>query len=243
MKTGLRTKRGKIMREIVLVGAVRTPIGDFGGSMKNVPPLDLAEHVIKEVMARSKARPEWVNKVIFGCCFAPIEQNVARNAAFRAGIPKEAPGFTINSTCGSSLQAIISAIQSISCGESDLVLAGGVESMSQAPYVMTWARWGQRLKHAEVYDLVWRGMQEPHIGVGMGLTAENLAEQYGISRQEQDSFALLSHQRAARAVDEGKFVDEIAPVTLHSRKGKSEVFNVDEHVRPEASLENLAKLP
>lgn len=231
------------MRDIVIVGAVRTPIGDFGGSMKNISPLELAEHVIKEVMIRSEASSEWVNKVVFGCCFAPIEQNVARNAAFRAGLPKEAPGFTINSTCGSSLQAVICGIQSILCGESDLVLAGGVESMSQAPYVMPWARWGRRLRDAEVYDLVWRGMQEPQIGVGMGLTAENLAEKYRISRQEQDFFALLSHQRAAHAINEGKFFDEIAPVKVRSRKSSPVLFSVDEHVRPKTTLEDLANLP
>ena len=230
-------------REIVIVGATRTPIGDFGGTLKEVPPLDLAQHVIKEVLARAKTQPEQINKVIFGCCFGPIEQNLARNAAFRAGIPKEAPGFTINSTCGSSLQAIISATQSISCGESDVVLAGGVESMSNAPYIMPFARWGQRLRHAESCDLVWKGMQEPPIGVGMGLTAENLAEKYKISRHEQDAFALLSHQRAAKAISEGKFADEIAPITLPSRKGKPTVFNTDEHVRPNTSLEDLAKLP
>jgi acetyl-CoA C-acetyltransferase len=231
------------MRDVVIVAATRTAIGDFGGTLKDVPPMDLAQHVIREVTSRSSAQPEWVDRVIFGCCFAPIEQNVARNAAFKAGIPKEAPGFTINGACGSSLQAIISAAQSISCGESDLVLAGGVESMSNAPYIMPWARWGQRLRHAEAYDLVWRGMQEPLIGVGMGMTAENLAEKYGISREEQDAFALLSHQRAAKAVSEGKFVDEISPVTVPARQGKPIVFDADEHVRPQTTLEDLAKLP
>jgi acetyl-CoA C-acetyltransferase len=182
------------VNEVVVVNGARTAIGDFGGMLKDVPPMDLAQHVIREVLNRSKVHAEWITKVIFGCCFAPIEQNIARNAAFKAGIPKEVPGFTINSTCGSSLQAIISGSQSIACGESDVVLAGGAESMSNAPYIMHSARWGQRLRHLEAYDLVWRGMQEPLIGVGMGLTAENLAEKYRISRQEQDEFAVLSHQ-------------------------------------------------
>ena len=230
-------------REIVIVGSTRTPIGDFGGTLKEVPPLDLAQHVIKEVVGRAKTQPEHINKVIFGCCFGPIEQNLARNAAFRAGIPKEAPGFTINSTCGSSLQAIISAAQSISCGESDVVLAGGVESMSNAPYIMHTARWGQRLRHLEAYDLVWRGMQEPIIGVGMGLTAENLAERYRISRQEQDEFAVLSHQRAAKAIDDGRFKAEIAPYPIPQRKKAPVLFDTDEHVRRDANLEMMAKLP
>jgi len=231
------------MRDVVIVNGTRTAIGDFGGTLRDVQPLDLAQHVIKEVMNRSEVQPEWVNKVIFGCCFAPIEQNVARNAAFRVGIPKEVPGFTINSTCGSSLQAIISAAQAIQCGEAELVLAGGVESMSNAPYIMASARWGQRLRHLEAYDLVWRGMQEPFIGVGMGLTAENLAEKHHISRQEQDAFAILSHQRAAKAIDEGKFKAEIIPFEIPQRKKAPVIFDTDEHVRREVNLEMMAKLP
>jgi acetyl-CoA C-acetyltransferase len=231
------------MREAVIVSGARTAIGDFGGTLKDVPPMELARHVIKEVLSRSRVQSEWINKVIFGCCFAPIEQNLARNAAFRAGIPKEVPGFTINSTCGSSLQAIISATQSIACGESDVVLAGGAESMSNAPYIMHTARWGQRLRHLEAYDLVWRGMQEPLIGVGMGLTAENLAEKYKISRQEQDEFAVLSNQRAAKAIDEGKFKEEITPFEVPQRKKAPIVFDTDEHVRWDAKLEVMAKLP
>jgi acetyl-CoA C-acetyltransferase len=231
------------MKEVVIVSGARTAIGDFGGTLKDVPPMGLAEHVIKEVVARAKTQPEQINKVIFGCCFGPVEQNIARNAAFRAGIPKEVPAFTINSTCGSSLQAIISAAQSIACMESDVVLAGGVESMSNAPYIMHTARWGQRLRHLEAYDLVWRGMQEPFIGVGMGLTAENLAEKYRISRQEQDEFAVLSHQRAAKAIDEGKFKAEISRFEILQRKKASIVFDTDEHVRRDANLEMMAKLP
>ncbi len=231
------------MKEIVIVSGVRTAIGDFGGTLKDVPPLDLAQHVIKDVVARAKTQPDQINKVILGCCFAPTEQNIARSAAFRAGIPKEAPGFTINSTCGSSLQAIISATQSILCEESDVVLAGGVDSMSNAPYIMHTARWGQRLRHLEAYDLVWRGMQEPSIGVGMGLTAENLAEKYKISRQEQDAFSVLSHQRAAKAIEEGRFKAEIAPFSIPQRKKAPVLFDTDEHVRRDASVEMMAKLP
>ncbi|MBI5606807.1 MAG: thiolase family protein [Deltaproteobacteria bacterium] len=231
------------MKEIVIVSGVRTAIGDFGGTLKDVPPLDLAQHVIKDVVARAKTQPDQINKVILGCCFAPTEQNIARSAAFRAGIPKEAPGFTINSTCGSSLQAIISAAQSILCEESDMVLAGGVDSMSNAPYIMHTARWGQRLRHLEAYDLVWRGMQEPSVGVGMGLTAENLAEKYKISRQEQDAFSVLSHQRAAKAIEEGRFKAEIAPFSISQRKKAPVLFDTDEHVRRDASVEMMAKLP
>jgi acetyl-CoA C-acetyltransferase len=231
------------MKDVVIVNGTRTAIGAFGGALRDIPPLDLAQHVIKVVLSRANVQPEWINKVIFGCNFAPVEQNVARNAAFMAGIPKEAPGFTINSTCGASLQAIISGAQAIQCEEAEIILAGGVESMSNAPYIMHSARWGQRLRHLEAYDLVWRGMQEPFIGVGMGLTAENLAEKYSISRQEQDEFAVLSHKRAAKAIDEGKFKAEITPFEIPQRKRDPIIFDTDEHVRRDASLETMAKLP
>ncbi|WP_024333757.1 thiolase family protein [Desulfotignum balticum] len=231
------------MKEIVIVGASRTAIGDFGGALKNVPPMDLARHVITSVLKRSNVQPGWIDKVMFGCAFSPVDQNIARNAAFKAGVPQEAPGFTINGTCGSSLQAIMSGVQSILCDECDVVLAGGVESMSNAPFIMDSARWGQRLRHLTAYDLVWKGMQEPSIGVGMGLTAENLAEKYEISREEQDEFALLSHQRAARAIKDKRFIEEITPYPIPSRKGQPVSFDTDEHVRSNATLEGMAKLP
>jgi acetyl-CoA C-acetyltransferase len=231
------------MKEVAIVGGTRTAIGDFGGSLKDIQPLDLAQHVIKDVLTRAKAQPNQIDKTIFGCCFAPTEQNITRSAAFKAGIPEEVPGFTVNGTCGSSIQAIISATQSIICGESDAVLAGGVESMSNAPYIMLTARWGQRLRHLEAYDLVWKGMQEPSIGVGMGLTAENLAEKYKISKQEQDEFAALSHQRAAKAIDGGKFKAEITPFPIPRRKKDPILFDTDEHVRRDVSVEMMASLP
>jgi acetyl-CoA C-acetyltransferase len=231
------------MKEVVIVSGLRTAIGDFGGTLKTVSPMKLSHHVMEKVLNRANVQPEWINKVIFGCCFAPIEQNIARNAAYKAGIPEAVPAYTINSTCGSSLQAIISAIQSIQCGEADLILAGGVESMSNAPYIIESARWGQRLRHTQAYDLVWKGMQEPLIGVGMGLTAENLAEKYNIPRDEQDTFAVLSHKRAAEAIDGGKFVSEITPLAVPVSREESVLFHTDEHVRRDISLERLAKLP
>jgi acetyl-CoA C-acetyltransferase len=231
------------MKEVVIVGATRTAIADFGGTLRDIPPLDLAQHVIKDVLDRAKTQPDLINKVIFGCCFSPVEQNIARSAAFKAGVPKEVPAFTINATCGSSLQATMSATQSILSGESDVVLAGGVESMSNAPYLSQTARWGQRLRHLEAYDLVWKGMQEPSIGVGMGLTAENLAEQYKISKQEQDEFAALSHQRATKAIKDGKFKAEITPFPIPQRKKAPVLFDTDEHPRADANVEMMAKLP
>ncbi len=231
------------MQEVIIAAAARTAIGDFGGTIKYLGPMELARHIMQAVTKRAPIQTDWIDKVIMGCCFAPIEQNVARNAAFKAGFPKETPAFTINSTCGSSMQAVICAMQSIMCGESRLVLAGGVESMSSAPYISSFARWGQRLRHAEMYDLLWRGMQEPSIGVGMGITAENLAAKYGITRAEQDAFALLSHTRAAAAIKSGKFRKEIVPLALPARKGKQITFDTDEHVRPETRIEDLANLP
>lgn len=231
------------MKEVVIISGARTAVGSFGGTLRDVLPIDLAEHIIKEVIARANIQPDQINKSIFGCCFAPVEQNIARYAAFKAGIPQDAPGFTINSTCGSSLQALISATQSILCEESNVVLAGGVESMSNAPYIMHSARWGQRLQHLQAFDLVWKGMQEPSIGVGMGLTAENLAEKYKISRAEQDEFAILSHQRAAKAIEEGRFNAEITPISIPQRKKVPQIFKMDENVRPNANLEMISKLP
>jgi acetyl-CoA C-acetyltransferase len=230
------------MKETVITAATRTAIGDFGGTLKAIQPSELAQHVMKDVLARGNVQPSWIDKVIFGNCFAPLEQNIARNAAYKIGIPQEIPAFTINSTCGSSLQAIISASQAVQCGEGEIFLAGGVESMSAAPYIMESARWGQRLRHTELYDLVWRGMQEYPIGVGMGLTAENVAERYGISREEQDAFALLSHQRAAKAIDGKKFEHEITPFTIQQQKGNPITFDTDEHVRRDVNLEKLGKL-
>ncbi len=230
------------MNQVVLASALRTPLGDFGGTLKVVSAAELAQLVMeKSVRATGESMP--IGKVIFGNCFSPLEQNIARVSAYRAGIPDNVPGFTINGTCGSSMQALISAVQAVQCDEVQMALAGGVESMSNAPYIMESARWGQRIRHLQAYDLLWKGMQEYPIGVGMGLTAENLAEKYGISRQEQDEFALLSHERAARAIQEGKFKEEIIPVPVTRPKGEPLLFDTDEHVRPGVTLEQLAKLP
>ena len=229
------------MNEVVLASALRTPLGEFGGTLKPIPAAELARLVMEEVVRRIGGA-SIIDKVIFGNCFSPLEQNVARVSAYQAGIPEQVPGFTINSTCGSSMQAVISAVQAVQCREAQVVLAGGVESMSNAPYIMESARWGQRIRHLQGYDLLWKGMQEYPIGVGMGLTAENLAEKHGISREEQDAFAVQSHQRAAKAIREGKFKAEIIPVPVKSKKDLL-LFETDEHVRPDVTLEQLAKLP
>jgi acetyl-CoA C-acetyltransferase len=231
------------MREVVIVGAARSAIGDFGGALKTVAPLELAKSIIPEVLKRAGVKPEWIDKVIFGCNMHPLEQNIARSAAYLTGIPETVPGFTLNSTCGSSIQAVISALQAVRDGESQAIIAAGVESMSNAPYLLQRGRWGQRLRHMETLDLIWAGMQEPMIGVGMGLTAENLAEKHHISREEQDAFALLSHQRAVQAIKEERFKSEIMPVPVPRRKKEPVIFDTDEHPRSDLTLEKLASLP
>lgn len=230
------------MKKIVLAGAVRTPIGDFGGSLKSVKPLDLLMTVIKESLQRAQLSPEHLDQVIIGNCFSPLDQNLARIASLLLGFPYEIPGYTLNCACASSSQAIINGANAIHQGMAEVVLAGGVESMSNGPYIMDWARWGQRLRHAQAIDLIWKAMQEYPVGGGMGLVAERIAEKYQLSRQEQDELALLSHQRAVRAIKEGRFQKEIVPVQIPKGRGKTATVTQDEHPREDTSLENLAQL-
>jgi acetyl-CoA C-acetyltransferase len=230
------------MRDVVIVSATRTPIGDFGGSLKEVSATSLAMSVIESSLERVGLEKKVVEQVIMGNCFEPLDQNVARIAAVKSGLPLETPAFTIVVNCASALQAMICGTQAIRDGDVDVVIAGGVESMSNAPYILTTARWGQRLQHGQLIDMLWKTMQEYPIGVGMGLTAENLAEKYGISREEQDRFSLLSQQRACKAIQEGRFKDEITPVSIPQKKGEAKIVDTDEHPRPETTLDKLAKL-
>jgi acetyl-CoA C-acetyltransferase len=231
------------MRDVVIASATRTPIGDFGGSLKDVSATSLAMAVIDSSLQKAGIEKKIVDQVIMGNCFEPLDQNVARIAAVKCGLPLETPGFTIVVNCASGMQAIICGTQAIRDGDVDVVIAGGVESMSNAPYILTTTRWGQRLQHGQMIDMLWRAMQEYPIGAGMGLTAENLAERYAISREEQDKFSLLSQQRACKAIREGRFKDEITPVFIPQKKGEAKVVDTDEHPRPDATFEKLAKLP
>lgn len=231
------------MRDVVIVSATRTPIGDFGGSLKDVSATSLAMAVIESSLQRAGIEKKVVEQVIMGNCFEPLDQNVARIAAVKSGLPLETPGFTIVVNCASGMQAIICGTQAIRDGDVNVVIAGGVESMSNAPYILTTTRWGQRLQHGQLIDMLWRAMQEYPIGDGMGLTAENLAEKYGISREEQDQFSLLSQQRACKAIQEGRFKGEITPVLIPQKKGEAKVVDTDEHPRPDTTLEKLSKLP
>ena len=230
------------MKEIVIVSAARTPIGDFGGTLKTVMPLDLMKTAMEESIKRAGIKKEEVGSVFVGNCFSPLDQNVARISSLLLGLPYETPGLTINCACASSSQAVIVGANAIALGQADCVLAGGVESMSNGPYIMESARWGQRLRHAQATDLIWKAMQEYPVGGGMGIVAERLAERYGLSREEQDQLAFQSHQRAVRAIKEGRFKREIVPVMLPSKKGKTGEVTIDEHPREDTTLEGLAQL-
>jgi len=230
------------MKKVVIVSAVRTPIGDFGGFLKPVKPIDLMRAVMKESLRRAQLDNDDLDQVIVGNCFAPIEQNIARVASLLIGIPDRVTGYTINCACASSSQAIISGCNAIAMGQAGVILAGGVESMSNAPYIMETIRWGQRLRHTQVIDLFWKGMQEYPVGGGMGIAAERVAEKYHITREEQDALALSSHQRAVRAIKEGRFKREIIPVEVPSEKGKKVEVSTDEHPRDDTNMEALARL-
>lgn len=228
------------MKKVVIASGVRTPIGDFGGSFQAVKPLDLIMNVMKESLRRAQVEKEELDQVIIGNCFSPVDQNIGRIASLLMNVPDRVPGYTINCACASSSQAIILGANAIAMGQADIVLTGGVESMSNAPYIIESARWGQRLRHGQIIDLFWKGMQEYPVGGGMGMAAERLAEKYHISREEQDALALSSHQRAVRAIKEGRFKREVLPIYVPSGKGKT--VTTDEHPREDTSIDGLSRL-
>ncbi|MFH1134752.1 MAG: acetyl-CoA C-acetyltransferase [Pseudomonadota bacterium] len=233
--------------DIVIVAGCRTPIGDFGGVLSKVRAHDLGALVIKEVIKRAGVSPDIISDVIMGDCIqCPDEANTARTAMLKAGLPHEIPAVTIQRQCSSAMQAVAFGSQQIQAGDSEAVLCGGVESMSNAPYALMTARWGQRLRHGEMTDVMWellhsgsRLLGEPFI---MGETAENLAQKYGISREEQDEVALRSHKNAQAAIESGRFKDEIVPVPLPQRKGDPKLVEIDEHVRFNLDMDELSKL-
>lgn len=236
------------MKEIVLVSGVRTPIGNFGGALKDVTAQQLARLVIAEVLRRSHLDPKLLDEVIFGCIAQPSEAaNIARVAALMAGVPSDVPGFTVGRNCASGLQAITSACQAILAGDGDLYLCGGTESMSNIPYVSKGARWGLRLRHSQLTDALWEGLTDPICGQIMGRTAENLVEMYNISRQEQDEFAVSSHKKAFMASRSGRFKDEIVPVTVEKkvagREPVREDITQDESINPGLTVQRAALYP
>ena len=232
------------MKEVVIVAAVRTAIGSFGGSLKDISAVELGSLVIKNAIERASLRPEQVDEVIMGNVLgAGLGQNVARQMSVHAGVPVTVPAFTINKVCGSGLKAVQLATQAVLCGDAEVVVAGGAENMSQAPYILPNQRWGSRMGNATVVDTMLRdGLTDGFEDYHMGITAENVAEQYGITREDQDSFALQSQKRAVAAVEAGRFKEEIIPVEIPQRRGEPLIFDTDEFPRKDASLESLSKL-
>lgn len=218
-------------------------MGSYGKSLKEVPPTELGSIATKSAMERAGIEPDQVEQVVFGNVIhsAPEDMYMARVVGIKSEIPKEVPAFTVNRLCGTGVQAIVSAAQTIQTGEAEVVVGGGAESMSRGPYWMPNVRWGARMGEAKMVDPVVGGLTDPFNDIHMGITAENLAESHSISREEQDEFALASHQRAKAAIDAGRFEDEVVPVPVKARRETIE-FEVDEHVRPDASMESMAKL-
>lgn len=232
------------MKEIVIASAVRTAVGTFGGTLKTVTPMDMGAAVIKEALSRAKVAPETVDEVIFGCVLqAGYGQGVGRQSAMKAGIPCEVPAWTVNMICGSGLKTVSLAMQQIIAGDCEIVVAGGTENMSMAPYLIKNGRWGQRMGNGEMYDpMVMDGLWEIFNGYHMGMTAENIVEQWGLDREGQDAFALESQLRAEKAITSGRFKDEILPIEIPQRKKDSIIFDTDEHPKFGSTAEKLAKL-
>jgi acetyl-CoA C-acetyltransferase len=232
------------MHEIVIAGAVRTPIGRFGGGLSRLTAAQLGAAAAQEALSRAGIAPAQVDEAIFGCARqAGTGPNMARQVAYRARVPQEVPAYTVNMACGSGLKALHLAYKAVLDGDSRVVLAGGTESMSRVPYLLTGARWGYRMGHQEAVDGMYQdGFLCSLSGKVMGETAETLAEMYSITRAEQDAFALRSQQRAARAVEAGRFDAEIVPVTAPAAKGEATIAR-DEHPRADTTLETLGRLP
>jgi len=230
-------------REVVFVSAVRTAIGDYGGTLKDFTPSDLATRVIKEAIARGKVDVAQIGHLVLGNVIHTEQRDmyVSRVAALNAGLTKESCALTLNRLCGSGFQAVITAANAIQLGDTDAAIAGGVESMSRAGYLMPAARWGARMGDAKILDMMVGALTDPFETVHMGITAENVAAKFGISRDEQDAFAVESHKRAARATEAGHFKDQILPVEISTKKGPVQ-FAADEHIRADATVEGMAKL-
>ena len=230
-------------REVVVVSAVRTAIGTYGGSLKDVPPTELAALVVRESLARGSVEGKDVGHVVFGHVVntEPKDMYLSRVATVNGGCPIETPAFNVNRLCGSGLQAIVSASQSILLGDCDVAIGGGAENMSRAPYASLNTRWGARMGDTKMVDMMVGALNDPFQTIHMGVTAENVAKDFNITREDQDALALESHQRAEKAWAEERFKDQIVPVTIKGRKGDV-VFEKDEHFRPGAKIEDFQKM-
>jgi len=232
------------MQEVVIVAATRTPVGSFQGALANIPAVELGATVIRRLLQQSGIDAADVDEVILGQVLtAGAGQNPARQAAIKAGLPHAVPAMTLNKVCGSGLKAVHLAAQAIRCGDADVVIAGGMENMSQAPYVMPAARTGLRMGHGKLVDsMIQDGLWDAFNDYHMGITAENLVAKYGISREEQDAFAAASQQKAVAAIEGGRFRDEITPIEIPQRRGDPLLFDTDEQPRAGTTAESLAKL-
>ena len=230
-------------REVVVLSAVRTAIGKYGGGLAPVPPCDLAATVVREAVSRAAVEPTEVGHAVFGNVIHTEVRDMylSRVAAVNGGLPVETPAFTLNRLCGSGLQAIVSAAQAIKLGDCETAVAGGAESMSRVPYWLPSMRWGQRMQDGVAVDAMVGALTDPFEACHMGVTAENVASDYGVSRQDQDELAAESHRRAAAATDAGYFTEQITPIEIPGRKGTVTV-NTDEHIRPGVTTGDLAKL-
>ena len=230
-------------REVVIVNGVRTAIGDYGGSLKDIPPTELGARVVREALRRANVDPAQVGQCVFGNVIHTEARDMylSRVAAVNGGLPHESGALTVNRLCGSGLQAIVSASQYILLGDTDAAIGGGAESMSRATYANLTQRWGSRMGDSKMVDMMVGALSDPFDAVHMGITAENVANKCGISREQQDAFAVESHRRATAALNEGRFKSQILPIELKSRKGVVQ-FETDEHVRSDATAEGMAKL-
>lgn len=231
------------MRNVVIVAGCRTPIGTIGGQFKDITSLDLSIPVMQALVKRSGIKPELIEDVIWGCNYQRTykENNLARVAAVKSGLPVTVPGITIHRNCTSSMSSIQMGYYQIKAGEADCIMAGGADSMSTAPHMMFDGRYGKKFGHSELRDSMWDSLTNLGVGPAMGITAENVAQQYGVTRQDQDEYALLSQQRAVAAMDAGKFREEIISVTISGKKGDM-TYDTDEYPKRSVTLEGLAKL-
>jgi acetyl-CoA C-acetyltransferase len=240
----IKKRRLLLMKEVVIVSALRTAVGSFGGSFKNVPAVDLGAEVIKGVLEETGLDPAAIDEVILGNVLqAGLGQNPARQAAMKAGIPKEVPAMTVNKVCGSGLKTVNLAAQAIKAGDGEIFMVGGMENMSRAPYADPKARWGKRMGDSKTIDIMIKdGLQCAFNDYHMGITAENIAEKWNLSREEQDQFAAASQQRAEKAMAEDRFADEIVPVSVPQRRGDDIVVDKDEYPKKGVTAEGLGKL-
>lgn len=234
----------RLSKEIVIVDGTRTPYGAFGGGLKDFSATDLGVESSRSLFERTGVTPEKIEHIIFGNALqtSPDAMYLARHIGMKLGVPREVPAVTVNRLCGSGFESIVQAARHILLDEEEVILAGGTESMSQAPHCVWGARWGEmRLADAQLKDLLWTGLTDSYAGCSMAQTAENLADKYGITREEVDEYALRSQQAAAKAWEDGKMAAEVAPVTVNTKRGEQQVTK-DEHMRPDTSMEKLAKL-